>query len=239
VWQRQRALALLVEAWPELGSDAPPSLEALGQMLAHTNWRLLPSVQGRPGQVRSRKAPPSYEASVMAGEIPTRPGSWHDVFNVIAFARFPIAKAALHRRAGELQAARRALAQAQGSRANDRGREEDALALIDECSLVLAGTPEAIAQFEAIQTGSLDVIDHVIRSTGIRVRVLGHALHEHLVLERPPISTTLVTIVLEGPREWARVDAALAERIAAGGFPRPQREARLPWPDPVVDAWLE
>ncbi|MFV8755722.1 DUF3025 domain-containing protein [Nannocystaceae bacterium ST9] len=214
-----------------MATDEPLAPERLDALLASatSTWRVVRQAQGQRG----------YEAAVLAGEIPTRAGSWHDVFNVLAFARFPASKQALHRRVGELQVARRERARAAGSRANDRSREEDALALIDECAVVLAGSPDALATYERVQAEPLAAIDRVIRERGIRVRVLGHALHEHLVLERPPISTTLVTVGVEGEFEWSRVDAALAGRIAEGGFPIPQRAARLPWPDPRVDAWLE
>jgi hypothetical protein len=231
LWRRYRALAVLAAQWPSLVSNEQPTCERLDALLGGmtSGWRV----------VRATQAHSSYEQAVMEGVIPTREGSWHDVFNVLAFARFPKSKAALHGRVGELQVARRAAARARGSRANDRSREEDALALIDECALVLAGSGEGIAAYEAVQAGPIEEIDRVVREYGIRVRVLGHALHEHLVLERPPISTTLVTVACVGPVEWAGVDAVLGERIARGGFPVPQREARLPWPDPVVDAWLE
>lgn len=231
LWQRQRALAVLADVWPELGSGEQPSRELLGELLGRvtSTWQL----------VRPSPAHTNYEQAVAAGSIPTREGSWHDVFNVLAFARFPLTKQALHGRVGELQVARRERARAQGSRANDRSREEDALAIIDECSLVLAGSPEAIAAYEQVQAGPLETIDRVIRSEGIGVRVLGHALHEHLVLERAAISTTVVTVTIAGPLDWSRADAALALRIARGDFPAPQREPRLPWADPLVEAWLD
>ncbi len=230
VWHRHRSLALLAAVWPELASEQPPARERLAELLerASPGWRVIEPPQKC-----------AYEALVASGQIPTRAGSWHDVFNVVAFAQFPTAKRALHGRVGALQVARRSLAAARGSRANDRGREEDALALIDECSVVLAGSSEAIAAYEQVQAGPIERIDEVIRASGIRARVLGHALLEHLVLERPAISTTVVTVGLSGSFDWAAVDEALAERIASGGFPVPQRAARLTWPDPLVDAWLE
>jgi hypothetical protein len=226
IWARHRSLAILAETWPELASDDQPTCERLDALLrgVTSTWCVVPARQVRVG----------YEQAVMAGMIPTRENSWHDVFNVLAFARFPLAKRALHARVAWLQQARRA----SGQPGNDRGREEDALALIDECSLVLAGTPEGIAAYEEVQTGPLEAIDLAIRTHGIRVRVLGHALHEHVVLGRAPISTTLVTVGIADP-VWEKVDAVLAGRIAGGGFPAPQRVARLPWPDVFVDAWLD
>lgn len=230
-FRRHRALALLATHWPALQGGEPLELASLAAILGAVE----PGLQ----VVRQTPAHRSYEAAVAAGEVPTRVGSWHDVFNVLAFASFPTAKLALHRRVLALQHERRARQALAGSRANDRGREEDALALLDECALVIAGRPDAIAAYEAAELGPLDALDSVVHAMGVRARVLGHALHEHLVLERPPISTTRVTVALAGEFSWARVDAALAERIAAGGFPQPQRAARLPWPDARIDAWLD
>lgn len=172
-----------------------------------------------------------YETAVMQGQIPTRERSWHDVFNVLAFALYPDSKAALHARCHALAQARR--------RQLPRTREEDALALIDEVSLLVAGGGEAIAAFERARPGKvIEELDAIMREHGLFVDVLGHGLLEHLMLARPEVGAGVVTIVLEGERTRARVDAALAQRIAAGGFPKPALSPTLPWPHPCVDSWL-
>lgn len=231
-FRRHRALALLAERWPALADDEPLELAGLDEILA--------AVEPTLRVVRQHPKGPSYEEAVAQGEVPTRAGSWHDVFNVLAFAAFPRAKQALHRRMHALQQARRA-AREPGSRGNDRSREEDALALLDECSLIVIGDASAIAAYERAEhdsLASLDRLDHIVRTMGVRARVLGHALHEHLVHDRPTIHVLRVTLALPHP-SWALADARLAERIAAGGFPAPTRDGRLPWPDPRIDAWLE
>lgn len=181
------------------------------------------------------EAPDGYEPAVIEGAIPTREGSWHDVFNVLSFIAFPQTKRALHRRALELQRLRRAAGQPAGV----RSREEDALALIDEGSLVFAGTREAIAALDQARVGrTLTEIDAQVRHHGIVVRVLGHALLEHLVLERAPIGAGVLTLAMVGPMTPEAIDEALARRIAQGGFPRPCFSPNVPWPDPHVDAWI-
>lgn len=233
-FHRHRALALLAERWPALARDTPLELAALDSILAAA----VPSLR----VVRQQPKGPAYEVAVAQGEVPTRAGSWHDVFNVLAFACFPHAKQALHARMLALQHARRS-AREPGSRHNDRSREEDALALLDECSLIVIGTPAAIAAYEAAEhdtlaPAGLDQLDHVVRTHALRARVLGHALHEHLVHERPPIHVLRVTLPLPDPT-WPAADTLLAERIASGGFPAPTRSGRLPWPDARLDAWLD
>jgi hypothetical protein len=223
LWRRHRALSLLVEAWPEIEGEEPPARAVLEALLERANagWTLASQAEAVEG----------YEAAVVQGRIPTREHSWHDVFNILAFVTFPHAKAALHRRCLELRRER--------DGKSPRSREEDALALIDETSLVVAGTAEAIAAFEHARPGRVIAeLDHVIRGQGIRTFVLGHALLEHLVLERPPVGAGVVTVALAGAASLEQVDRALAERIAAGGFPRPQMSPTLPWPDPVVESWL-
>jgi hypothetical protein len=172
---------------------------------------------------------------VSEGAVPTREGSWHDVFNVLAFIGFPRAKLALHRRVLELRRARAAA----GAPAGVRSREEDALALLDEGSLVIAGPPAAIAALdEARRDGSLTGIDAVVRGHGLVAWVLGHALLEHLVLDRAPIGAGLLTLPLREPPTLAAIDHALAEQISGGGFPVPRTSPTVPWPDPTVDGWI-
>jgi Protein of unknown function (DUF3025) len=230
-WHHHRALGVLARAWPELDAEAPPSRATLARWLAQAGSDAL--------VVAPADAPEGYEPAVVRGEIPTREGSWHDVFNVLAFIAFPRAKPALHHRALALQRARKAA----GGPAGVRSREEDALALIDEGALVFAGSPEAIAALETARRAGPAVavggIDEVIRTHGVVVRVLGHALLEHLVLGRPPIGAGVLPLALAEPPTNTAIDRALAERIAAGGFPTPCLSPNVPWPDPRVDAWLD
>jgi hypothetical protein len=228
-WRRHRALRVLAHAWPELAAASPPSRAVLARWLAHTGGAPLLRL------VAPAEAPTGYEPAVSEGAVPTREGSWHDVFNVLAFVAFPRAKLALHRRVLALRLARTAA----GAPAGVRSREEDALALLDEGSLVIAGPPESIAALDqARHEGSLPRIDAVMRAHGLVAWVLGHALLEHLVLERAPIGAGLLTLPLREPPTPAALDRVLAERISAGGFPVPCTSPTVPWPDPTVDGWI-
>lgn len=233
-WRRHRALELLVETWPVLEGDEPPDRAVLAGILeqARLGWTL----------VDPREAADGYEAAVADGRIPTRERSWHDTFNVLAFVCFPQIKRALHRRCLELQRARARMPPQPNFPGVKpaRSREEDALTLIDETSLVFAGSAEAIAKLQRARAErELDEIDRVIRTQRIRVFVLGHALLEHLALGRPPIGAGVLPVALEGGAvERDEIDRALAERIAAGEFERPRLSPTVPWPDPIVDGWL-
>jgi hypothetical protein len=223
VWRRHRALELLVDAWPELEGDEPPTRAVLAAVLERlgSNWTLATQSEAAAG----------YEAAVVRGRIPTRERSWHDTFNALAFVVFPHAKAALHRRCYELQQRR--------AKQPPRSREEDALTLIDETSIVLAGSVAAIAELDRARMGNvLADIDRVVREHEIIVFAFGHALLEHLALGRPPIGAGVLTIPLDHEVDREQLDQALAARISAGGFPRPQLSPTLPWPDPIVESWL-
>jgi hypothetical protein len=172
-----------------------------------------------------------YDAAVLHGRIPTREHSWHDTFNVLAFVLYPVSKATLHARIHALACAR--------ERKMPRSREEDALTLIDEVSLLVAGPSDAIAAFERARPGKMIAeLDSIVRELGLFVDVLGHALLEHLMLARPEVGAGVVTIALPGALTRARVDLALAQRISEGAFPKPGLSPTLPWPDACVDAWM-
>lgn len=223
LWRRHRALELILQAWPELEGDEPPPRSVLAAVLerAGSPWTL----------VGQREAAAGYEATVDRGRIPTRDRSWHDTFNALAFVHFPRTKAALHRRCLALQQAR--------ARTPPRSREEDALTLIDETSLVIAGSPSAVAAFERARANStLAELDPIVRGEGMLAFVFGHALLEHLALQRPRIGAGVLTVALDGTPDRQELDRTLAERIAAGGFPRPQLSPTLTWPHPIVESWL-
>src|SRR5689334_21491564 len=117
--------AAIGAVWPELAGDAPPSREALAHRLAIAcpQWTLVPPDRNE-----------RDEDAIAALRIPTREHSWHDAFNVRAFAEFPLAKGALHARMHTLPV-----------HDGRRTREGDALALLDETTLVFAGSDTAIA----------------------------------------------------------------------------------------------
>ncbi len=215
---RHVPLAVVAARHPILASVAAPDRTALQRVVAGTPWRLAP--------------PGPYEDAVVRGEIPTREGSWHDAFNLAAFARFPAAKAALHRRVHALRG---------GAGAGRRTPEQDALTLLDEAALVVAGPDAALASFERARTrGDLGAMDRVVRDGALSVVCFGHALLEHLLFARPAIGAGVVPLPCVRPRPHdAAIDDALATAITGGRFDRPRFSPTLPWPDPVVEAWCD
>jgi hypothetical protein len=86
---------------------------------------LLPSA---PVRFVATRAP--YDASIVErGEVPSREGSWHDLFNALVWATFPRAKLALHRRQHRLTRAHLTLRAA--------GPAADAVAMLDEGGVIV------------------------------------------------------------------------------------------------------
>jgi hypothetical protein len=83
--------------------------------------------------------PPAYEAFVHdSGEVPTRPGDWHDFFNALAWCVWPRSKAACNA-AHMREQQTRATAGLSG-----RGKRRDALTQFDECGIVVVSVDAEI-----------------------------------------------------------------------------------------------
>jgi len=212
-------LAAIGARWPAFAGDRPPDRAALQQLVDDQGAALV--------LVDPATTTDGYESAIAKGRIPTRDGSWHDAFNVLAFVRWPRAKLALHARVLERQQGRGA--------PGPRSREEDALALLDEAVIVVSGGPDAIAELEVARTsGDIGAMSTVI-ARGLHVRWFGHALLEHLALGRPPIGAGVWTLVAG---DHAAADASLATEIAGGRFLVPGFTPTVPWPDDAVLGWL-
>lgn len=129
-----------------------------------------------------------YEPRIyLAGELQTRTRNWHDLFNLLAWATFPLAKAAINAR--HVQAA-------QGRPRDMRGPIRDMLTLFDECGVVVAS---ADAQLEQLLQDFRWRDLFWLRRTDVRERMrfylFGHALCEKAL--RPYVGMTGKGIVLK------------------------------------------
>ena len=119
----------------------------------------------------------SYEArAFLTGEVATRAGNRHDLFNALIWLAFPLTKAALNRR----HVAALRLAEKQPGAV--RGPLRDALTQFDECGVILAGSaPDLWAALCAHRWREVfvDRRDELRRTT--RFLVFGHASHDALV----------------------------------------------------------
>lgn len=147
-----------------------------------------------------------YDGHVaLHGHVPTRPGSWHDLYNALVFIAFPRAKRALHAR--QFAAARAAIPEGAAMVPGRRTREQDHLTILDEGSLLVACAPgeeaSVIARLRAEGEAALD-------DPELRAVAFGHALYEHFHLGRPPVRAMTVVLPIAALPERHDVRALFA-----------------------------
>jgi hypothetical protein len=141
------------------------------------------------------------ERAYREGEIATRPGNRHDLFNALIWLALPLAKAALNRRhVAALTDARR-----QGRA--ERGALRDALTQFDECGVVVAGSSPDLWQGLCAHRWCEVFVERraeLLRST--RFLVFGHASHD--ALAAPFVGLCGKALFLEVDAEWLELPAA-------------------------------
>lgn len=204
-----------------LGSQlhALAPLDPQGQLQCLTHWARARGVHTESGYalqfVASTGDHRDYEAHIFStGEVPTRTegtGARHDLYNALAWLRWPRSKARLN--------ALHVQARASGVPDRGRGAERDAATLLDENGLVWVG--EDIGLESALRDFDWPTLFAVRRHelTGsVRIAVLGHALLQKL--EAPFKGITAHALVLRMPSNSPHeaVDGALAARLHPQGL---------------------
>jgi hypothetical protein len=171
-----------------------------------------------------------YEERIFStGEVPTRPGSWHDLFNALAWLAFPRTKAVLN-----------ALHHAELARRGDgpvRGTARDVATLFDEGGVVVAcAAPELARLLAGFEWKRLFWEARADVARSMRFLVFGHAILERALA--PFKGVTAKALVVDVPRDRLD-DAALVDRLdaaAAAHFARPDSVAstRTLQPLPVL-----
>lgn len=199
-----------------LPAERLPDLAELNDLLAE-----VPACRGAAGvPVRCVAPDPAdprgYEARILAsGEIPTRPGDWHDFFNALVWRAFPAAKAALNVRHGACLASPEAAA-------GGRGPVRDALTQFDECGVLVSSRDASLCAGLAAHRW-----DEVLRGrrgevlAGVDFMVFGHASYDLLRAPFPGLCGKAVYRVvpgawfeLTGPQRVAEADGWLAAWLA-------------------------
>lgn len=160
------------------------------------------------------------ERAFLAGEIATRPGNRHDLFNALIWLAFPQAKAVLNRRHFA------ALSDARRQGRAERGPLRDALTQFDECGVVVAGSSTEIWQglrAHRWREVFVDRREELLRST--RFVVFGHASHD--ALAAPYVGLCGKALFTEIDAAWldlpdavarAELDTRLAARFDTDEF---------------------
>lgn len=161
---------------PALRSAVWPGLDELQRLLDDAGAR---TARGTPlslvGQgPRPRNWEDRYEVRLyLNGELQVRPGSWHDFFNVLVWAAFPRAKAALNARHY------RALLEQRAAGAPNRGPVQDALTLFDEGGVLVASSDrELLPMLEGFAWKELFWRNRARVNEHMHFVIFGHALYE-------------------------------------------------------------
>lgn len=158
--------------------------------------------------------PDGYEQrAFLTGEIATRPGNRHDLFNALIWLAFPLTKAALNRR--HFAAITRARRDGQAG----RGALRDALTQFDECGVVVAGSAPELWQGvcgHSWREVFVERREELLCST--RFLLFGHASHD--ALAAPFVGLCGKALFLEVDAAWlelpdAAARAELDTRLAA------------------------
>ena len=160
------------------------------------------------------------ERAFLAGEIATRPGNRHDLFNALIWLALPLTKAALNRRHFA------ALTDARRQGRAERGALRDALTQFDECGVVVAGcTPELWSGLCAHRWREVFVDRRAELLHSMRFIVFGHASHD--ALAAPFVGLCGKALFLELDTAWlelpepaacSALDSRLAARFDTGNF---------------------
>jgi hypothetical protein len=175
---------------------------------------------------------PYYERRIAdTGEVETRPRSWHDLFNALAWIAFPKAKAAINAQHAAI------LAEGGEAEAKRRGPARDALSLFDEGGVIVASSSPAMLRL---------IVDfewkelfwrrrEELRST-VTFIPFGHALSEKALEPFAGIVAKTVFVPVNGlfamlPMEGrvAQADALLAAHFShRARFASPKAMAPMP-----------
>lgn len=190
-----------------LGSTPFPGLADWNALLARHSPRL--SVQsGQPlrfvaqelGKLgfESQYEPRCY----LTGEVQTRLGNWHDLFNAMAWLTFPKAKAAINARHYL------ALKNADQASGSQRGRVRDMATLLDESGVIVVCADAALAELmRSFQWKELFWQHREQVRSAMGFYLFGHGLYEKAL--QPYVGMTGQGLILLVPTEffsWALAD---------------------------------
>ncbi len=180
-----------------------------------------------------------YELRIAeTGEVETRPQSWHDLFNALAWITFPASKA-------QINAQHAAILEARGEReAKRRSPERDALTLFDEGGVIVASSSPALLRLvvdfewkELFWTRRAELAERM------RFFTFGHGCYEQAL--EPYIGMVAKTVFVPVDELYfmlpQEAQLARADALVAAHFAHPARflspKAMAPMPVLGVPGW--
>jgi len=174
----------------------------------------------------------SYEATIAeTGEVPTRTGNWHDLFNALCWMAWPLAKAAMN-------AQHVAILEERGAEeARHRGPERDALTLFDEGGVAVASSdPGLLVLLRDFEWKALFWERRAETQARMKFFAFGHACLEQAL--QPYLGMVAKTVfvpvddlfhLLPPEAQVPRVDELLARHFASRArFASPKAMAPMP-----------
>jgi hypothetical protein len=151
-----------------------------------------------------------YERHIYeTGEVSTREDNWHDLFNALAWSRFPRLKAALN------ESHYRHLHEARDGR---RGAQRDALTLLDESGVIVTSPDRGLLDALRARDWQAAFVTRRASWATSGVMVCGHAILEKLLAPYKALTAHALLLPLDGAACAADLDAGLAERLRAGAL---------------------
>jgi len=211
---RHEVERLAPDRWP-----SHADLTALAAGVATSRGEPLHFVMPRGHTDRERRY---YELHIaQTGEVETRPGNWHDLFNALAWIAFPRAKAAIN-------AQHAAILDERGEEeAKRRSPERDALTLFDEGGVLVASSDPALHQL-IVDFRWKELFWHRRAELEAKMRFVafGHSLFEKMIDPHLGIVAKTIFVPLEAGFD---PDALLAAHFATrSNFVSPKRMAPMP-----------
>ena len=145
-----------------------------------------------------------YETRIFeTGEVPTRPGSWHDLFNALVWLAFPETKAVINRRHRDEIVVRRGEPL--------RGTARDVLTLFDEGGVLVGSADTRLsALLRDFRWKELFWARRAEVRRSMRFHVFGHAIYEKALA--PHRGVTAKALILD--LEPAQLEAPTERRLA-------------------------
>ena len=204
-------------------------LTALAEGITTSRGRPLRFVAPREHTDRERRY---YELRIAdSGEVETRPGNWHDLFNALAWITYPQAKSRINAQHAAI------LEEGGDAEARNRGPERDALTLFDEGGVIVASrSPQLLRLIVDFEWKKLFWERREELADSMRFFAFGHACYEQSL--EPYIGMVAKTVfvpvdelffMLPMESQVAQADALLAAHFASRArFRSPKSMAPMP-----------
>jgi hypothetical protein len=151
------------------------------------------------------KSAAEYEVRIYGtGEVATRPGSWHDLFNALVWLAFPKTKAVINRHHRDEIRARRGKPQ--------RGTARDVLTLFDEGGVLVASADAHLsALLRDFRWKELFWARRGEVRRSMRFYVFGHAIYEKVLEPYPGVTAKALIVPVDATLPEEPMERQLAE----------------------------